>query len=308
MQLKLDNSRRSDMKRCPARYNYRFNHHLVTTYGNTKLRFGSVYHAVQEGYYSGVKKYGWKDPRSLERANQFGEMIWKRESEGLEFKEDFRTYSEVYKSFIEYLSYFANDSNFLEVVETESIIRKPMILTSEELGKFPLLATIDLIFEGKIDMKLRMAGQAWLLDHKTTGWRLDILTEQSKRSPQFMGYIYGGTSDAFRPAGILVAFHHMNARYNKNTEDYRKVYRDYKRPAIIFNQGDLASWRASYLSTAEDIVRCQERNFWPQSHDDCYKYNKWCSYKKLCEQNKPFEDLDTTGFVEREWHVEDTTT
>ena len=52
----LDNSARSTFRTCQRKYFYQNIKGLQPDFGSTALRFGSAYHAMQEGYHAWVKE------------------------------------------------------------------------------------------------------------------------------------------------------------------------------------------------------------------------------------------------------------
>jgi hypothetical protein len=162
-----------------------------------------------------------------------------------------------------------------------------------------------MFFTGRIDLQVKMNGMPWFEEFKTTGQNLDIQAMRLSRSAQMLGYGYATPQVlGYRPEGCLAVLVMFTARKNKEGV-YGKTTIDFKRVPQIFNEGDLAAWRDSYMWTVSQIIRSIQANNFPMLHDSCFNFNTSCAYSQLCMQNRDPWDTDTSGYVIRHWDVED---
>ena len=306
MSLDLDNSKRSQFVNCPRKYYYQYILNLRPNQGSSALRYGIVYHAGMDAFYNYIKEHSWiHDGGAFEAAVKAAKASWEEESDKQTFYDDYRTLENYIQSLIAYIAHFYYDEGMLKIVETERPFKLKMELLPEEEKLFPLIAKEELNFTGKIDAEILLDGRLWQLEHKTTGQALSVQKRRIHRSPQLIGYAYAGLrlNPEEPPDGSLVAFHHLSSRKSKVTGEYGKLKIEFERIPQIYTDGDFASWRLSFLDTAESILRNIENNLWPVRLDNCYQYGS-CSYSPLCEQNVRLGEEILEGFHETEpWEV-----
>ena len=305
--LVLDNTKRSTYRLCKAKYYLQHLHGLQSNYGSTALRYGSTWHGVQEGFNKWVKENGWYKTQeeyiaALSAGLEHGNKVWEEESESKLFHTDFKNFNTAADAFNQYLTYFAEDKNHLEIIDTEKKFSCPIEPESEAEAR--MLAKLPpVIFTGKIDLCVKMDGMNWIQDFKTTGWYLDKVIQQANRSPQLIGYSYASKEVLdFEVAGCLCSFHFLASTKSKVTGEYGKVRFDFRRVPQIYTENDISAWKLAFLDTCIDIQRSMEENLWPQSFDNCYQYGA-CPYLKLCQQHVEFEELNLEGFHEAFWDV-----
>jgi len=306
-QLVLDNSGRSTYRQCKMKYFLQIIHGWQSNYGSTALRYGSCYHGVQEGYQSWIKKNGWPKDQTEQMAAitqglTLGNKIYQKETEGKEYYDDYKNFNTAADAFNAYLEYFKDDEQHLEILSTEQKFSCPIEPESEIEEK--LLAKLpELIFTGKIDLCVKMDGMEWILDFKTTGWWLDKVIMQANRSPQLIGYSYAADKVlGFTPQGTLCSFAFAGSTKSKVTGNWGKVRYDFRRVPQIFTAGDIAAWKLSFIDTARGIQFSKDNNLWPESFDNCYLYGA-CPYLRLCQQHKPYSELNFEGFHVKHWSV-----
>ena len=303
MIAEIDNSKRSTYAACPRKYLYRCIKNLVPEFGSSALRWGSTWHACLEGYYSSVIKNGY-DADNITPAYNLAKQVWEEESKGMEFYEDYRTLDAVFQSFIEYLEHYNHDKQFKNILASERMFRLKLTLTSEEKDIFPFLKHIQLYFTGKLDLEVELSGQKWIEEFKSTGQPIQLQAQRLNRTPQIIGYNYAAKELGIDIVGVLTSIHQILSRKKKDGT-YGKFTRKFQREPNIFSDGDFIEWRNSFLYTCNQIMESIENEFFPQQFDNCFQYGK-CSYACLCEQNRPFEELNTDGFIEKEWNVLET--
>lgn len=305
--LILDNTKRSTFRQCKAKYYLQHKKGLQPNYGSTALRYGTTWHGIQEGYHKYVMEHGWPESQNdfilaLSAGLEFGKEKWDKETSKKEYMDDYKNFNTAVDAFNDYLIFFADDKNFVEVIATEKKFECE-ILPENDLEAKLLSRLPPIIFTGKIDLGIRMDNMNWLLDFKTTGWILNQVILKANRSPQLLGYSYAGKHVLdFEPVGCLCSFAYLGSSKSKVTGNWGKVRFDFRRVPQLYTDEDIVAWKLSFIDTCLDITRTEEDNLWTQSFDNCYQYGA-CPYLKLCQQHVPFEDLNLEGFHEDPWDV-----
>ena len=135
--------------------------------------------------------------------------------------------------------------------------------------------------------------------------RLDKVIAQANRSPQLIGYSYAGKKVlGFEPEGCMCSFAHLNSTKSRVTGLYGKNRFEFKRIPQVYTEGDIAAWKLSFIDTAREIKYSLDEDLWPESFDNCFQYGA-CPYLRLCQQHRPYEDLNFDGFHVDHWSVLD---
>lgn len=298
--LYLDNSKRSSFVACPRKYFYRYVKHLTSQTGSTALRYGSTWHALLEGYYLDILANGWR-PENIEAAHLRGAEVWQAESLKFEFYDDYRTYENCIASFLLYMSEFAQDRQYMKILQPESTFKIEMVLSEEEQKLFPQLTQEGLYFTGQIDLEVELSGHHWLIEFKSTGQPISLQAERLQRSAQILGYTWAARQSGSLVSGVLVSLHQLLSR-RKKAGGYGKLTQAFLRQPNIFCVSDFTAWRESFLYTANQIAAATAKQFFPCQFDSCYQFGK-CQFTRLCEQARPFEELNIDGFLFEEWDV-----
>lgn len=301
--LYLDNSKAKMFRTCKRKFLLSELLDWKSNYGSTALRYGSTWHAILEGYYEHILLKGWSESaNALAKGVEAGKLKWQKETEGKIYDDDYRTFDACCESFLRYLSFFANDFEYVKIVGTEKKFECPIIPESlEEEAKLKLLPTI--IFTGKIDLQLMMADGYWIQDHKTTGSNIDTQAFRLNRSGQLLGYSYASNKVFdYKVMGCLVGMHYLSAKKSTKTNEYGALSVDFRRIPMIFNSGDLKEWKRSFIDTCIDMVRCESDGSWVMNFDSCYQYGP-CAYTKICEQHRPLDETNFEGYHKEHWDV-----
>ena len=305
--LVLDNTKRSTYRQCKMKYFLQHLKGLQSDYGSTALRYGSTWHGIQEGFYQWIKINGWPKSQeefilALSAGLELGKVVWDRESEKKQYYDDFKNFNTAVEAFNTYLTFFADDKNYIEVLSTERKFECPIEPENEAEDKM-LSKLPPIIFTGKIDLCVKMDHMNWIWDFKTTGWILDQVISKSNRSPQLIGYTYASKHVLdFESSGCLCSFAYIGSSKSKKTGDWGNVRFDFRRVPQLYTEEDIAAWKLSFIDTCVDIKRSMEENLWTESFDNCYQYGA-CPYLRLCQQHIPFEELNLEGFHEAFWDV-----
>ena len=200
--LHIDHSRRSCASSCLRKYYWRYVRNLVPTLGSNALRYGSTWHGFLDGFYSTIKDGGWDSSHSaFEAAFSNGKATWEKESSEQSFYEDdYRTFENCTKAFLEYNNYYQMDKEMLRVIDIEKAFSI----------EFP-----DFIFDGKLDLQVELNGVNWLMEHKTTSQYITTQAERMNRAAQTIGYWNACRILGFEMEGILINFHQLTSRKNK---------------------------------------------------------------------------------------------
>jgi hypothetical protein len=235
-----------------------------------------------EAYYGVIRDKGWSaKSEALTAGAVAGKKTWDNESKDRFYFSDYRTLENCLSAFMAYIINYADDEQFLEVIDVE----KPFSIPLED----------GINFVGKIDGKVRLNSAEWLMEHKTTGMPIVKQLKTLTRDPQVIGYTFAGTRET-PVEGILIPLLHVSATKSKVTNLYGKPKIEFRRSPQIFTDDDLLAWKDSFLWTARQIRWSMEKNYWPMQLDSCYHFGS-CSFTPLCEQNAPLSDINTENFI-----------
>lgn len=306
--LKIDNTKRETYTSCPRKYYLRFVLGLYPDKGSSALRYGVVWHDVMAAFYTHIKENGWiRDGGAVEAAILEGKKSWEEYTGDKEFYPDYRTFENLCICFLQYIDNFAADEGFMEVLEAESLFQIKTHWSNEvEEKAFPTLEPF--VFTGKKDLTVKLNGQPWFLEHKTTGWALARKVQELHRSPQIMGYTYAGKEEFFpeEPGGVLVVFHFLRSNKSKVTGNYGKLSVNFERVPQVFTNEDLENWRLSFLNAVTQIQQEMKRQVWTMGHDSCYRYGR-CEFCNICERNLSLGDIESKVpygyYIDEPWDV-----
>lgn len=301
----LDNTKRATFRNCKRKYYWNDVEGLKPDTGSTALRYGSTWHAFMEGYYTYIANSGWDQKElGISHAMEYGKAKWDKESAKQTFYPDYRTFEACAQAFLQYISFYAQDEQFIKVIATERKFECPILLETEEekrlYGDLP-----PITFTGRLDLQLEMNGAKWLTDFKTTGQPLSIQASRLNKSTQLMGYTFAGRRVLdFSPDGCLVSMHYLSSRKSQKTGEYGSLSIDFVRVPQIYNDGDLREWRKSFLDTTRELCYSYDHSYWPVNFDSCYQFGA-CAFTKLCDQNRPLDEVNTDGYHVNFWDVLD---
>jgi hypothetical protein len=267
-----------------------------------------------EGYYTSIKELGWSQyTRAIETGLLKGKEVWDRESSYYNYYDDYRTYENCAQAFLQYVNIYDSDAGFTEILATEQVFS--MELRRDTWFEERLFAQLPrIIFTGKVDLKVSIAGNNWIMEHKTSSQNPGFISSRLHRNTAVIGYTYAG-EHIFqeRLEGVLINIAQVSARKSKVTGEYGKLSVDFGRTPQLFTDSDYEKWKHSFLRTCRDIVECWLDGYFPAEFDACYDYNKLCPYSGICETNKtiPILPEDAEGFISdfqgymiKKWDVE----
>ena len=289
--LHIDHSRRSCASSCLRKYYWRYVRNLVPTIGSNALRYGSTWHGFLDGFYSTIKDGGWASSHSaFEAAFAHGKATWEKESSEQSFYEDdYRTFSNCTKAFLEYNNYYQMDKEMLRVIDIEKAF-------SIELP--------DFIFDGKLDLQVELNGVNWLMEHKTTSQYITTQAERMNRAAQTIGYWNACRILGFDMEGILINFHQLTSRKNK-AGSWGEPTMAFQRVPQLYTKQNVDDWYVHFAWEVHNLERCYETSTWPKNYDSCYQFGR-CGYLPLCDQFRPLGEEQLSHFIEKKWDVKKT--
>lgn len=286
--INLDNSKRSTYVSCPKKYYWNYKRHLQPKYGQESLRFGKVYHKMQESWRKSKINKISKDLALAEVVKQ-GLDLWEKETKEGFFNEEenYRTFPLCYDAFKLYLDIYGDED--VIPLETEHYFSVPLIQED----------TWDVNFAGKIDCigKLTHGDNLAIFDDKTTTFSPSIAKEQYRRSAQLLGYSY--------IASKLKDFHtniaYVNFVFIKKLKSGITV--DHDRAVYTFSDYDYVEWHKSLVATAYRILESHKTNNFPMEFDSCYGKYGVCKYLDLCTTPHISDEYIQSKFYEKEWLI-----
>lgn len=286
--LTIDHSRRSTANACLRKYYYRYIQHLVPAMGSNALRYGSTWHGFMDGYYNYIMSHGWSQKdNAMQAAFAEGKRVWEHESSLQSFYEDdYRTFENCTKAFLEYINYFAGDAGMLEVLDVEKTFKID----------FP-----DFTFTGKLDLQVELNGTPWLMEHKTTGQAITQQVDRLNRSAQTIGYALACRLAGIQVEGILISFHQLACRKTKSG-GWGSLTMNFQRTPQLYTAQNYSEWYTMFLHDVRRIQEALETQNWVKNYDSCYQYGR-CSYLDLCDQYRPLGEEVTTRYTTKEWNV-----
>ena len=300
--LQVDNTRRNTARECKRKDYWSNVRGIKPTQGSTAIRYGVIWHAGMEGFYSHIMEHGWtRDGKAIEQAVTFTKEAWAEQNSQQTFVEDYRTLENCLRALILYMGHFNHDEGMLEVTSVEQVFKIKIEVDSPE--KFPYVYKAGgFWFTGRLDVGVRLNGRQWLQEHKSTGKSLSQQKQLLRRDPQLIGYSFASEKIMEEPEGCLISLHQLIAYKSKTTGLYGEAKMDFDRVPEIYTEGDIEEWKTALIGTAEEILLEEERQIWPKD-GDCYHYGQ-CAFTRLCEQNVPLGEEVLEGFIEREpWDV-----
>lgn len=162
------------------------------------------------------------------------------------------------------------------------------ILAVEVPYQFEL--TKDIVFCAKLDLVLKMMGQVYVGEHKTsgsTGWFTP------RPNHQLSGYSFAGKVMGHDIAGAVVNILYVYAPSTKKSINER-----FHRIITARTEDELEEWKHWVLATKLNIDHCLSTGWFPQHTGDCFR----CIYRDLCNTNKhSLEAMIASQFMVDEW-------
>ena len=290
MSFKGSNSKIDTQLTCPRKALYKYHLYREPVKGGYALRYGSIWHIIQNIYYKSIVE-GLDKSDAIEKAISSGNEAWKEYNKSYQIDEDdYRSFTECTSSFLSYLDFYENDEESLEIIASEENLEYGMELSVEESLKFPYLTEV-VILEGVIDLVVKMNESVWIIDHKTTGSYMGLIIKSLGRSMQLMTYHYLYQKvKKTEIQGCMLNLHQLSSKRKKDG-DWGKVTVDFQRSPQLYTEDDLKNWREHFLYTLNDFYMCEDKKCFPQRLSSCFNFNKPCDYIDLCMMNQSNEEI-----------------
>ena len=157
------------------------------------------------------------------------------------------------------------------------------------------VATIPIIYSGRIDLPIMKDNQLFVMDHKTTSMMGQPFWDEQRVSPQHLGYCWAfEQTTGQRPTGYVV-----NAVRTKDCPQYVLAGKDFKskdgkktspadwwqqtfqRDIFPVTQSKLDEWKNNTIDLVEEFFFHYQRDFMPQKKKWCSSYGR-CPYYEVC--------------------------
>lgn len=272
----VDSQRLDGMQFCSFFYNTKFNRNLVPSQVPEYLERGGLIHEMLSTYYK-LKKYRQR---------------WGQNK---------KTYADIIDSCINVGRYFGNKMQLdvAEVLYTIEIFKQYTsywenddwnnIVSVERVGSKVLFEDDDIIilYEGKIDLVLKIGNELIPIDHKHSGSRRD----PNQLANQFKGYCWLlGTNNCI-----------VNEIGFQKTVDAKDKFR---RHTISYSDNIISEWINNTVLWIKHQLGLEELGLAPRNYTSCDKYSG-CDYKHICLSDPgEFREFKLhKDFVERIWDV-----
>lgn len=176
---------------------------------------------------------------------------------------------------------------------------------SEKEFKVVLARKRGVRFVGRIDGLIKKDGLWWVREFKTTGLTPRQFRGRCNTSSQATGYVYACRKLGFDVQGILydcIKKPLLRKRVGETAqnfgqrimvdylEDAKKKEEDrkaYTRHYEYRSNTQMNHWIKDMGDLADDIRTREKTNKWYRNLDNCWKYNRLCSYAKVCFMEHP---------------------
>lgn len=249
----IDSQKLDGFCSCPYLYGQRFNRHLKTNTPAIYLERGALIHKMLDVLYS-MRKHEQNWHRN--QAN-YGTAVQAAVKAGrtlaLKSNLDIGEVQKCVDTFTEYADYWENDS-------------WNQIIGVEQIGSKVLHAASDLIvlYEVKMDLVLKVSGQAIAVDHKTAS---------SKREPNSLANQFKGYCFFLESNNIII--NEIGLQKTLPAKD------KFRRHTLSYSDAQIQEWKENTIFWAREILRAEEHNKFPRNYTSCDKYSG-CDLKPLC--------------------------
>ena len=213
MKIRLSNSKRQTLRDCPYKL-YLQQQGLTSTKKSSALIHGSCWHLILETLYNHISEHGWQDTEGAVLAcGNKAKEFWAQAYTESEIWQDYRDLSTEMEMLLEYMNNDTSDEGFLEVTSTEEKFEL-LLPPSKHLTKSPLIEEVT--YSGIIDLRCKINGTPWLVDHKTTAGSVSTEANKLNRSLQFIGYAWGESQIHGEAEGFMANFAGCSCRKKKD--------------------------------------------------------------------------------------------
>lgn len=288
MKIRLSSSKRSTLKNCPYRL---FLEQLGITpvKKSSALIHGSAWHTILETFYQYIKDNGWDNmPGAVYACGVEAKKFWAKEQKKSDIWMDYRNFQTEMEMLMKYIATYS-DEGFLEVTAVEE--------------KFECLVPLDtyhkeikeITYSGVIDLRCKISGIPWLVDHKTTSGSVPSEANKLNRSLQFIGYSWGEQQIYGETEGFMANFAGCSSKKKKDG-NWGKKNITFLRSPQLYTEEDFNVFIQDVNFTAREIATYTELGVWPKYYSNCYNYGR-CALYNQC-QSGCLEPIDGYKYEE----------
>ena len=202
MKVRLSSSKMDLVDGCPYKAYLQGVLRIEPVTKSSALVHGSVWHKIMEEFYTHVKTFGWDDVSgAIFAAGKAAKEEWITYQEKYNLYMDYRDFQTEMLMLTRYIeTYSQSDEGFLEVISTEEKFELPLRVKSYNKD------VSEITYTGVIDLRCKMNGLPWLVDHKTTSGSISREADKLGRSIQFIGYAWAERQLYAEAEGFMANF------------------------------------------------------------------------------------------------------
>ncbi len=282
MKIRLSNSKRDTLKSCPYKL-FLQQQGIISTKKSSALIHGSAWHLIMETFYGHIKEHGWGDVSGAVFAcGVAAKDFWAEEQAKYDIWMDYRNLQTEMEMLVEYIAtYNPSDEGFIEVLAIEE--------------KFELILPLDpglqgdsdveeITYSGVIDLRCKISGIPWLVDHKTTAGSVTTEANKLNKSMQFIGYSWGEKQIYGEAEGFLANFAGCSSRKKKDGT-YGKKNIKFARSPQLYTDDDYQIFLTDINLTAREVAFYESIGFYPKNYSACYNYGR-CGLYNQCHSGE----------------------
>jgi len=296
MKIRLSSSKRSTLRDCPYKL-FLQQQGLKSTKKSSALIHGSAWHVIQETLYEHIKVKGWGDIEGAVLAcGVAAKAFWVDEMTKSDIWMDYRDLTTEMEMLLLYMNHYASDEGFLEVVSTEEkfelVVPLSQLLIDEGLVE-------EITYSGVIDLRCKINGIPWLVDHKTTAGSITTEANKLNRSLQFIGYAWGEQEIYGEAEGFMANFAGCSCRKKKDGT-WGKKNIQFSRSPQLYTDEDYEVFLQDVTFAVKEVAMYYDTGIWPKNYNSCYNYGR-CGMYNQCQSGslEPMEfykvDLEEKG-------------
>lgn len=274
MKIRLSSSKISSILSCP--YKTYLGQKFEPIKKSSALLHGSIWHKIMEVYYSHVRDSGYQDiSGAILAAGAAAKAEWVKAYDAYDIWEDYRDFQTEMEMLTQYIATYKETEELLEVVGVEEKfeILIPVSQKAQEMG------VEEITYSGIIDLRCKMNGISWLIDHKTTSMSPTKEAEKLNRSLQFIGYAYAERELYGEAEGFISNFASCSSRKKKDGT-YGKKTVSFHRSPQLYTEEDFEVFKDWVNFSACLVVQCETLGY-KKNYASCYGYGR-CSQYTQC--------------------------
>ena len=191
---------------------------------------------------------------------------------------DYRNFQTEMEMLVAYITeYNISDEGFLEVTSVEEKFELTLPGNVMVLGDL----VDEIIYSGTIDLRCKIAGTPWLIDHKTTAGNITTEANKLNRSLQFIGYAWGEKELYGEAEGFMANFAGCSSRKKKDG-NWGKLAINFSRSPQLYIDEDFEVFILDTNFAAKEIAMYREVGIWPKNYSNCYNYGR-CGMYNQCQ-------------------------